>query len=151
MGVVIKKSKTTAINDPVILNSWTRQIYFEPLSAYIHQREQFSAFDANHKDVYTSEWLQKYWGHPDRISHSSTNSDEIWTYKTDLIWEGVVPFVIIPIPLILPVTHDKVCLRLHDGRVVNATVTKRSAVGGTYGFIPNPNGGVVFGVWNWNE
>ncbi len=147
VGGVITKSKTNAINDPVILNSWTKELYSESFTAYIHQR---ALYDASDKIVYTSEWLQKYWGHPDRISRNSANSDEIWTYKSDLIWEGVVPFAIIPIPLILPVTHEKVCLKLHDGHVVNASVTKRSMVGGTYGFIPNPNGGVVFGVWNWN-
>jgi hypothetical protein len=63
----------------------------------------------------------------------------------------MVPFVIIPIPLMLPVAKEKVCFSLHDGRVVGASVTKSIVVGGTYGFIPNPEGGGNFGAWNWAD
>ena len=77
--------------------------------------------------------------------------DEVWMYKGDLAWVGAVPFVIVPIPLILPVTHEKVRFTLRDGHVVDASVTKSVTVGGTYGFIPNPEGGGSFGWWNWDE
>lgn len=99
----------------------------------------------------TSEWLQENWGSPSHVRPASGASEEIWTYKFDRAWEGIVPFVIIPIPLILPVAKEKVCFSLHDGRVIGASITKAFVVGGTYGFIPSPDGGGGFGEWNWAD
>jgi hypothetical protein len=141
VGLVVPKPHTETIDNPKI-------------SFYVHEPygvTKRTSSEATNEFAYTSEWLQKSWGTPDSIRHATGTSDEVWTYKSGPIWEGVVPFVIVPVPLILPVAKEKVRFSLHDGYVVSAAVTESWAVGGTYGFIPNPEGGGGFGAWNWEE
>ena len=145
VGVVVPKTQTKMISDPEI------NAYGGNILDGVRIRDLSETTNRVYKSDCTSEWLRTYWGDPYRINHNSGSSDEIWTYRFQSIWEGVVPFVIIPIPLILPVAHEKICFSLHDGRVVCVSVTKSRTVGGTYGVIPNPNGGGRFGAWNWDE
>src|ERR1700733_12218895 len=139
VGVGVLKIQTKVINDPKIsLRSNA------PGPDDVSKR---NSTDATKTDIYTTEWLQTYWGSPNSVTRISGGSDEIWTYKSSRwIWEGVIPFVIIPIPLVLPVAKEKVCFTLHDGRVVSAGTTESCTVGGTVGFVPNPEGGGSFGV-----
>jgi len=140
VGGVVLKTRTKVIIDPAI-----------PFYSEIPQPESKRNLpEATNAIVYTSEWLRKYWNNPDRVSHG-VGSEEIWTYKSRRVWEGAVPFVIVPIPLVLPVGREKVCLTLRDGRVVSASTTESYAIGGTFGYIPNPNGGGSFGAWNWEN
>lgn len=140
MGGVILKTQTTVINDPV-------------LPFYSEIPEPTSRKDlpgTTNSIVYTPDLLREYWENPDLVSHGR-GSEEIWTYKSRLIWKGVIPFVIIPIPLILPVAKEKVCLTLRDGHVVSAsTITSRTA-GGTFGLYQSPDGNVGWGVKSWND
>jgi hypothetical protein len=145
VGVVIPKTRTKVISDPVV------SVYKDVPDAVRARNLSEATKSVMETTNCTSEWLRTYWGDPQQISHLSENLDEIWTYKSGLVWEGVVPFVIIPIPLVLPVAHEKVCFMLHDGRVVSASVTRSCTVGGTYGIILNPNGGGSFGAWNWDD
>jgi hypothetical protein len=142
VGVVVLKTRTTVINDPVI------PFYTEIPQPVSKQNSP----EVTNTVVYTSEWLRTYWNNPDCVSHGAGNSEEIWTYKSRRVWKGVVPFAIIPIPLILPVGQEKVCLTLRDGRVVSASTTRSATVGGTYGFIPpGPEGrGGGWGADSWN-
>lgn len=63
------------------------------------------------------------WGKPNEIISTSDN-EEIWIYKNDL-WCGVIPVVILPVPLILPVCdgfnhvvfQDNKAKRLHTKRI----------------------------------
>lgn len=143
VGVVVPKTRTKIINDPAVCAY--RGVPDEVLTH--DSREAGGAFTTN----CTPEWLRTKWGAPDHISHDKANQDEVWMYKGDFAWVGVVPFVIVPIPLMLPLTREKVRFSVHDGHVVSARVTKSVTVGGTYGFIPNPEGGGSFGVWNWDD
>jgi hypothetical protein len=145
VGLVVPKTRTKIISDPQV-NIYGRRILDGVLS---RDSSEYTNMTVLCRSNCTSEWLRNYWGDPDRISHISGGSGEQWTYKFGLVWEGVVPFVIIPIPLVLPVAKEKVCFTLYDGRVV--TATRSRTVGGTYGFIPKPEGGGSFGAWNWDE
>ena len=141
VGFVVPKPHSETIDNPKI-------------SFYVHEPygvTKRTSSEATNGLAYTSEWLQKSWGTPYSIRPATGTSDEVWTYRSGPIWVGVVPFVIIPVPLILPVAKEKVRFSLHDGHVVSAIVTEGWAVGGTYGFIPNPEGGGAFGWWNWEK
>ena len=84
--------------------------------------------------VCTSEWLEAHWGKPLTVTRAGPDTlDEIWTYKFGAVWEGVVPVVVIPIPIALPLAREKVEFLLHDGRLVNATQTLQRTVGKAYG------------------
>src|SRR3974390_799658 len=89
VGGVVVKTRTTVINDPVI-----------PFYAEIPQPTSKSdSPEATNAVVYTPDMLRKYWDSPDLVSHGE-GAEEIWTYKSRLIWKGVIPFVVLPIPLI---------------------------------------------------
>src|SRR3974390_105990 len=140
VGGVVVKTRTTVINDPVI-----------PFYSEIPQPTSRKDLPgATNEAAYTPDILRKYWNGPDLVSHGA-GSDEIWTYKSRLIWKGVVPFVIVPIPLILPVAREKVCLTLRDGDVVSGSTTRSHTAGGTYGVILTPDGSGRWGVMSWNE
>ena len=94
--------------------------------------------------VYTAAWLEAHWGKPASIAHSGAGGrEEIWTYKFRLIWEGVVPVVVIPIPLALPVERENVQFVLHDGCVTSATQSRPKTVGGAVGFGFGPCSGTL--------
>lgn len=152
VGVVVPKTRTTVISDPVVETySGIDYVFSRSAPDRFHDWYRPDVTNGLCTSQCTSEWLQRYWGNPSHINHASGASEEIWIYKFDTAWEGMVPFVIIPIPLMLPVAKEKVCFSLHDGHVVGANVTKSIVVGGTYGFIPNPEGGGSFGAWNWAD
>jgi len=95
--------------------------------------------------VYTAAWLESHWGMPANITPSRANArDEIWTYKFGLIWKGVVPVVIIPIPLALPVAREQVQFTLRDGNIIDTIQTRRKTIGGAIGFGCGPCG-ITFG------
>jgi len=98
--------------------------------------------------VYTAAWLETHWGKPASITQAGAGGrDEIWTYKFRLIWEGIVPVVVIPLPLALPVEREKVQFVLHDGCVTSATQSQRKTVGGAVGFSLGPCSG-SFGAFS---
>jgi hypothetical protein len=101
--------------------------------------------------VFTSERLQSRWGKPDHIGHVAGSADELWTYKCGRIWEGVIPCIIIPIPLILPIGSNEVVFKVHDGYVVSASSSVPWISGGIAGFLPSPEGGGGFGATSYNE
>src|SRR5690349_24217698 len=65
----------------------------------------------------------------------SSGLEEVWTYRFRPIWVGVVPCVIVPIPLALPVGRQTICFKLRDGNVVSASTTTPWMAGGVAGFI----------------
>lgn len=136
VGVAVLKPHTEMISDPVIGRYWHHP-------DAVSKRNSSKATNAV---VYTSEWLHASWGTPNNVTHISGGIDEVWTYRLRPIWGGVVPFVIIPIPLALPVAREKVCFTLRDGRVVSASMTKPWMVGGVAGFMFSPEGGGNFGA-----
>ena len=136
VGVGVMKTQTNVIQSPGIsLLSNT------PGVDDVVKRDSLWATNSG---VNTIEELKMYWGKPNKVTQISGGSDEIWTYKFKSIWEGVIPFVIIPIPLVLPVGTEKVCLTLRDGHIVSASGTKSCMAGGTYGVILSPEGGGRF-------
>lgn len=112
VGFVIAKEHTEVTSNPVIA---------------LHRTSLFPAHAQKSNPVYTAEWLQQHWGRPDRItrigSGSTAVADEVWTYRFGPIWKGVIPALIVPIPLVLPLGREKVSFTLHDGHVVSVSST----------------------------
>jgi len=112
VGLVIAKQHSRVENNPVIS---------------LHPTKQFPTSSRDAKTVYTSAWLQTHWGRPYRIRHVSSGPasgvDEVWTYRFGPIWEGIVPCLVVPIPLVLPVARETVCFTVRDGKVVSVSST----------------------------
>jgi hypothetical protein len=89
--------------------------------------------------VCTTTWLEEHWGKPSRITRNQTgNQTETWTYKFGLIWNGVTPIVLVPVPLIVPVGREQIHFVIQDGHVVSAkSRTEQSFICG-YGLTPGP-------------
>ena len=144
VGVAVLKTQTKLISDPEI-------------SEYSKAPDVNAVWKPNppkatNSVIYTSEWLQKHWGSPNSVSHGSRDSEETWTYKcSGRVWEGVMPFVIAPIPLALPIGKEKICFTLRDGHVTSATETKYCWVGGIYGFHPTEEGSGSWGPMSLNN
>jgi len=89
----------------------------------------------------TTVWLREHWGQPSSMARSSrSGEDEIWTYKFNHSWCGIMPYIVIPIPLVLPVGKERVVFYVHDGRVGKAIVTKRGGFQAIAGFGPDGPG-----------
>ena len=140
IGGAVLKARTTSIQEPVIPDGkeyWPRQ------------RE---AFDKTNTVVYSSAWLEAHWGKPASIIHAGTDHlDEIWTYKYDMIWEGIEAMVLVPIPIALPIEREKVRFVLRGGRVVSAERKQSRMVGGAYGYCIGPCGLTFAGAYKIDE
>ena len=63
--------------------------------------------------------IQSRYGLPTSIE---TNGDaETWRYKGSLGWSGIVPILVIPIPLIVPTGHRDTVLNFSNGKLVSVT------------------------------
>lgn len=72
----------------------------------------------------TSLWVKQHWGQPSHIKQVTRPTEgELWTYNFDHKWCGVIPYIVIPIPLLLPVGRDRVVFHIQAGRVASADVT----------------------------
>jgi hypothetical protein len=140
VGGLVLKTRTTTIQDPVIPD----RSEYRP-----RQRE---AFDRTNTVVYSAGWLENHWGKPASIAQFGANNlDHIWTYKHGAIWGGIEVFVLIPIPIALPVGREKVRFLLRDDRVVSATRIESQTVGGMFGYSIGPCGIIWSGAYSINE
>lgn len=136
VGFVTATQHTEVINEPVIAS---QPSYDNPAETREQARKRMAIADptlaTNRVDwvVYTPAWLRTHWGKPKSIGHAppGADADEVWTYHFGPIWEGIMPCLIVPIPLELPVGQKKIGFVLRDGHVVSMSVT-RPATGGVF-------------------
>src|SRR5882672_9360666 len=93
VGVGVLKTHTETVRDPVVPDS------ARPASVFSRELSK-----TTNSVIYTSEWLETHWGKPASITHAGL--DEVWTYKFGAIWEGVMPIIVIPLPIVLPVGRE---------------------------------------------
>lgn len=99
--------------------------------------------------TYSSQWLQSHWGEPKSVRRtSSVPTEELWTYKFGTCWCGLVPMVVIPIPLVLPVKSEEIVFQIRNGQVVRArrVISVRSGVGAGF-FGPEGPWAAAGGSW----
>lgn len=86
----------------------------------------------------------KKWGEPDKIISTSENQ-ETWIYERHL-WCGVIPIVIIPIPLVLPVCDgfDRIYFVGNESKLLH---TRHTSTGGFF-IMMSPAGG---GGGGWSD
>lgn len=67
-------------------------------------------------------FLKKHWGAPNKKEPLGEGS-EIWTYDNGLQWAGFAPWIIIPIPLFVPVGVERIHfgVSIPDGKVFSVT------------------------------
>ena len=66
------------------------------------------------------------WGKPDRVDTSSQGNQR-WIYKNGIRWNGIVVFLGIPIPLLIPVGRDYLAIE-YSGDSVTAVDTVTNEV-----------------------
>jgi len=77
----------------------------------------------NKGEVLTSSVIESQWGPPDDREQVD-GGGEIWKYRgSKLRWHGVVPLILIPIPLVVPFGHEYVTFDVRGGQVVSAVDT----------------------------
>ena len=75
------------------------------------------------------------WDKPDRVETTST-ADERWIYETGIRWNGVVLFLGVPIPLLIPVGFDHLAIEYAGDAVVAVeTLNNAPKAGGACGFV----------------
>ena len=109
VGFVVARTKTETFKNP--------RIWRVP---------SLTAVSTNYStNVATAAWLRDHWGRPASVRPASTQSPaERWTYKFRIACYGVIPCVIVPVPLVVPATRQKVVFDVQEGRVVGADVVK---------------------------
>lgn len=128
VGVVLRQSRSEA---------------FEPVK--IARERQIDGANLG-KDKESAEWLMEHWGKPTRVERiSQPVIGEKWTYDFKRRWCGVLPCIIIPIPLVLPVAKDTVVFDIRGGSVERAEVKALWAYEWIAGF--GPEGFVTRNEW----
>lgn len=88
----------------------------------------------------TAHELRKCWGEPQEIGPRPHDpKGEVWTYRFGRFWCGVIPCVVIPIPLVAPLAREQVQFVVSDGWVIQAEAIKRDVSGAGYAFV-SPDG-----------
>jgi hypothetical protein len=137
VGVASMSSTRTAISNPVLSDA-----------ASLNGLSQVAATNTRSNSDYTAQWLEAHWGKPSTLRpESGGGGGELWTYKFGNAWRGVVPMLIIPIPLILPTGSEKITLVVRHGRVVSADQFGSRFSGAGAGLL-GPDGRPWAGTWN---
>ena len=88
------------------------------------------------------------WGKPDRIETSSQGNPR-WIYETGIRWNGIVVFLGIPIPLLIPVGSDYMVVEYAGDSVVAVeTVNNEVKSGAGCGFYAVHD--IKFGCGSWS-
>jgi hypothetical protein len=75
--------------------------------------------------------LRDLWGEPESIAE--TPNGHLWNYRMDRWrWHGLVLFVLIPIPLIVPFGYEQVRFHIEDGLVAKCVFLRSTAKYGAY-------------------
>lgn len=62
-----------------------------------------------------------FWGEPEAKKSLEENGEEEWIYRGGLAWRGVAIWVVVPIPLIVPVGHNTVSMQFSEsGDLISA-------------------------------
>lgn len=91
--------------------------------------EALAIADGLTTDSLTPEELASHWGEPGE--RRSEDGDEIWVYERERQGAGIVLFPVVPLPLLLPVTHRRVEFRFRDRMLLETrerTVRQRMAL-----------------------
>jgi hypothetical protein len=91
-------------------------------------RAHYDGSDSSNRrfPVPTKNQVLAAWGKPDRIEMSS-QGNERWIYENGIRWNGVVLFLLIPVPLLIPVGSDYMVVE-YAGDSVVAVETINNAV-----------------------
>lgn len=78
-----------------------------------------------------ADYVRSQWGEPDHRKQTDEGG-ESWEYRgKNLRWHGLVPMLLLPLPLVVPFGHDYVTLVIQNGQV-QSTKTTHWAI--TFGF-----------------
>jgi hypothetical protein len=95
--------------------------------------EKASYYPGSAKEPTACTDLETRWGEPNL--KSTDGSESTLTYKSGFVWAGLVPFVGIPIPLVLPVWRKHATFVCKDGVVVTASGNVTGYAGAYCGII----------------
>ena len=149
IGLAVNNSRTRTFQEPLLADSASPSYVYERITSLkeLQAEEERTKSDLSwmtNRVAYTSAWLETHWGKPASITHAGADGlNEIWIYKFDFIWEGIEPFIVVPIPLELPVRREAVQFVLHDGRVIRVLRVEPARVGGIAGLLLTPEAPVI--------
>lgn len=73
---------------------------------------------------HTKQAIREAWGEPDKISNN--DKYEVWRYdQGGFAWAGIIPILIIPIPLIAPVGKNSVTFNFNGDELASVSSEKR--------------------------
>ena len=89
----------------------------------------------------SAEWLREHWGNPASAKLVSADPPtEAWTYQFGNPCRGIVPWIIIPIPLVLPLQQEKVVFHMQSGQAASVETFTLGWSGGVAGWLFSPDG-----------
>jgi hypothetical protein len=115
VGIVTRHMETKTFEPAIVAK--------KPATYSVGERSVESGNDPSNESP-TSLWVKQSWGPPSQIKQvTRPTEDELWIYNFDHKWCGIMPCVIVPIPLLLPVGTERVIFHIREGRVTSAEVT----------------------------
>lgn len=132
-GTITTRSDTTEIG----ASSWVRMCPTKEIG-------ELTACKSEEARFLTVENFKSLWGEPK--SYGSEEGQEYFVYNRSLAWRGVLVFIIIPIPLLLPVGHNETTLFFEHGkliRTIREEFKSNAAVCGLHSEGPNGFGCVT--------
>jgi len=87
----------------------------------------------------TAEEILKYRGEPDKVRR--IDEQEWWYYDRKVAWRGVVAWLIVPIPLLVPIGRNETVYEFNNGIRIDKVVKDTGYSGFVCGAIFVPDGG----------
>ena len=85
---------------------------FSSLLGTEESAQQFAYYQAGRGGLVSDkETALEYWGEPAARVSLAPDGSEAWTYRGGVAWRGVAIWVVVPIPLVVPVGHNEVTMQ----------------------------------------
>jgi hypothetical protein len=123
VGVMFPGARTETVREPVV-----------------GEKSHYGVYRAYRQPRTTTVSLTERWGEPASVATLPSTGDELWTYEFGTVWYGIIPCVVLPVPLALPLGREKVILRVRDREVISADVITCDFVGGACASLVGPDG-----------
>lgn len=129
--------------------AWSKTETFQgPDLKTLQKRLAYSGAETN-LTVSMPAWWETNRGKPDSIRRDGKSpTTEVWTYRNDLNLNGGLLFLLIPIPLEVPVGREWTKLTIQDGRVICVKRRFTRMAGGIVGYSVGPCGITDFGTYS---
>lgn len=113
-----------------------------PITDYTYTQEKFEPCEGAEVINFSKDDFRQGWGTPDEIVKISDNK-EVWVYNKKKMYCGLVPMLVVAVPLVLPTCEVFDEITFENDFAVHVHLIRITSTGAAFGLIPQQKGAMA--------